>query len=278
MLERLVFSFVRWTYRQQLHASRVALWRVFLCEGNFGTYRHLRALYALVVQGAREPAFWEQHREMFWSKYWLIEREHQPWLVAHLHRSIGLREGDPFYQHPTTQRTWLYSDMRDRGIPCSLLWAWLQAAANEKLESACLLSSYSHAQLHEELRARANQDKPDDGAGLGYFFASMVVAMVFRMSLESEAEAFKKESGSWKSMYSQWDLESRLFLLRVFGSFERGDSQKYLYEWGPDLFPEAQGMLDVARATGVHPAHLLRQWYDQRGAEPEEMLDVKGLV
>lgn len=278
MLERLVLALLWRAYRQQLYAPCVALWRVLLCEGNLDTYRNLRALYALIDRGAREPAFWEERREMFWSKYWLIEREHQPWLVAHLHRRIGLREGDPFYQNPTTQRTWLYSDMRDRHIPCTLLWSWLQAAANERLESACLLSSYSHAQLYEELCARAKGDEPDDGRGLGYFFVSMTVAMVYRMSLESEAEAFAKESDNWKAMYSQWDLESRLFLLRVFGSFERGDSQKYLYEWGPDLFPEAQGMLDVARATGVHPAHLLRQWYDQRESAPAEMLDLKGLV
>lgn len=278
MLDRLVSPLIWRAYRQQLHAPRVSLWRVMLCSGDWESYRHLRALYAFIDRGAKDPHFWDEHREMFWGKYWQVGLYHQPWLVAHLHRSIGLRDGDPFYQNPSNNRTWLYSDMKDRHIPCRMIWSWLQAAANERLESACLLSAYSHAELYQELRVRAKDKETDDGSGLGYFFVSMTVAMVYRMSLESLAQEFEQESDSWKAMYSQWDLDSRLFLLRVFSSFERGQSQKYLYEWGPDLFPEAQGMLDVARSTGVHPAHLLRQWYDQRGAAPEEMLDVKGLV
>ena len=276
MLERLVSTLMQRAYRQQLNAPRVHLWRVMLCSGDWDSYRHLRALYAFIDKGAQDPDFWENNRAMFWGKYWQVEQGHQPWLVAHLHRSIGLREGDPFYQNPVNNRTWLYSDMKDRHIPCQMIWSWLQAAANERLESACLLSSYTHTELHEELtrRAKAGYDDQD----MGYFFVSMTVAMVYRMTLESLAQEFEQESHSWKAMFARWDLDSRLFLLRVFGSFERGQSQKYLYEWGPDLFPEAQGMLDVARATGVQPAHLLRQWYDQRGAAPEEMLDLKGLV
>ena len=187
-------------YRQQLNAPRVHLWRVILCSGDWDSYRHLRALYAFIDKGAQDPDFWENNREMFWGKYWQVEQGHQPWLVAHLHRSIGLREGDPFYQNPVNNRTWLYSDMKDRHIPCQMIWSWLQAAANERLESACLLSSYTHTELHEELtrRAKAGYDDQD----MGYFFVSMTVAMVYRMTLESLAQEFEQESHSWKAMFA----------------------------------------------------------------------------
>lgn len=273
----------RWSkrcYRAQLMAGKVSFWRVLVCGGNYLEYRQLCHLYGLIDSGRATRGHpnngWDMHQNaLFWESYWRLLRDYQPWAVAHLHRTMGLKEGDPFYRNALTERTWLYSDMSDLDIPCGMIWDWLSAAAPRELESACLLSAFSHKALFGEVSRRiaANPD-----ANKGYLFASMSMAMVFRMGLGTLADEFAQEAHEWKAMYASWDLESRLFLLSVLACLDRQESKDYMYAWGPELFPEACGMLDVARATDVHPARLVRQWYDQRGSKAADSLAIDGLV
>jgi hypothetical protein len=129
--------------------------------------------------------------------------------------------------------------------------------------------------LFSELTRRVNEEEHPNKE---YLFASMSMAMLFRMVSDTLLDDFAHEAHEWKRMYASWNLDARLFLLRVLGGLDRKESRDCMYSWGADLFPEAQGMLDVARATGVHPALLLRQWYDERGAKNADSLAVDGLV
>lgn len=271
---------VKRCYHQQLMASEVSLWRVIGYGGNWKNFVQLRGLYKSIdaSKGTRgEPDHgWAVHEHAtFWREYWTVQSCYQPWLVAHLHRTHGLMEGDPFFQNPETERTWLYSDMSDLRIPCAMVWDWIEAAEPKRLESAVLLSSFSHKQLYSELTQRC---KGRTSEKIGYLFASMTMAMIFRMALLRLVKDFAREADEWKNMYASWDIEARLFLLSVLGSLDRQESRDYMYAWAPELFPEACGMLDVARATDVHPACLVRQWYEQRGAPIPDTLSVEGLV
>lgn len=267
-------------YREQLMADELSFFRAMVCGVTYVEYRQLRQMYALISVGAAssknpENGWGMAENDIFLDSYWLVLRDYQPWVIAHYHRSLGLQKEDPFYQNPTTERTWLYSDITDLDIPCSMIWDWLLAATPNRLESACLLSSFSHKTLFGELSRRVREDP---NADRGYLFASMAMAMVFRMGLEALAEDFAQEADEWKNMYANWDMESRLFLLSVLACLDRQESREYMYAWGPELFPEASFMLDVARGTDVHPARLVRQWYDQRGAPGPESLTIEGLV
>ena len=278
--QRSIERLVQRSYRKQLLANKVSIFRVLVCGGSYAEYRQLQHLYEFIELGKTSIGNSNcvskaEQDAIFWDSYWTLIRNYQPWVVAHFHRTRGLNEGDNFYINPKTGRTWLYSDMSDFDIPCGMIWDWLYAAAPQNLESTCLLSSFSHKALFGELRRRI-EGEPD--ANQGYLFASMAMAMVFRLGLGTLAEAFAREAHEWKTMYASWDLESRLFLLSVLACLDRQESRDYMYAWGPDLFPEASGMLEVARATDVHPALLLRQWYDQRGAVMPESLAIEGLV
>ena len=242
-------------------------------------YCHLKRLYQFInskniSNNNLETDPFVSQVSVFWGSYWRLPRKYQPWVVAHLHRTLGLKEGDPFYQHPTKERTWLYSDMASLSIPCSMVWDWLNAATPCELESSCFLSNFTHKELYTELTRRI---KADPNANKGYLFASMSMAMVFRMSLGTLKQDFSNEAHEWKTMYASWDLESRLFVLNVLACIDQKESRDYMYAWGPELFPEARSMLDVARATDVHPARLVRQWYDQQG-HAFNSLAIEGLV
>ena len=276
----MVTNFAARCYRKQLLASKVSLLGVLVNGGNYSNYTHLQQLYASIDSGKTtvgdsNKGWNAQQRSLFWGRYWSVDRCYQPWLVAHLHRTLGLQEFDPIFIDDNSSRTWLYLDIIQFGIPCGILWDWLAAAAPHQLENAFLLSAFSHKTLYSELSRRVDEDK---NTHTGYLFASMSMAMVFRMSLSGLSKDFAGEANEWKHMYATWDLESRLFLLNVLASLDRVESRDYMYAWGPDLFPEASGMLDVARATGVHPAKLVRQWYDQRETAAPESLTLEGLL
>lgn len=267
-------------YRKQLLASKVSLFRVLAVGGNYSNYTHLQQLYASIdsgkmAVGSSNKGWDAQQRSSFWNNYWTVDRCYQPWIVAHLHRTLGLQEFDPFFMNLESGRTWLYLDIIEFEIPCGMLWDWLAAAAPRQIENACLLSAFSHKILYSELSRRVAED---ENINTGYLFASMSMAMVFRMTLGRLTKDFAVEADEWKNMYATWDLEPRLFLLNVLASLDRVESRDYMYAWGPDLFPEACGMLDVARATDTHPARLVRQWYDQRGAVTPDTLSLEGLI
>lgn len=262
-------------YQWQLHANRVSLLSVVLCGGAFKDYLQLRDLYKAIGSGKKTELWTQPERDAFWARYWHVDRCYQPWLVAHVHRAQGLQEDNPFFQNPVNERTWLYSDVIDYGIPCGMLWSWIESAAFTRLEAACLLSGFSHDTLYGELAWRI---KTNPLCNQDFLFASMAMAMVFRMSIESLADDFSKEADAWKNMYARWDIKPRMLILNVLGTVDKERSRHYMYEWGPELFPEARAMLDVARATDQHPAHVVRQWYEQRDKPPAPMLDITGLI
>ena len=268
--------FTQYCYKKQLRADTVSVLRVLVCGGSYAEYRHLQRLYGCIKFDQSTNSYWRADRDTaFLDSYWALIRNHQPWVVSYFHRTVGLKDGDNFYINARTGRTWLYSDPLDFGISCGMIWDWLYAAAPQNLESTCLLSSFSHKTLFAEL---AHRIQDNSGADKGYLFASLTMAMVFRLGLGALADDFAKEAHEWKAMYASWDLESRIFLLSVLACLDKQASRDYMYEWGPDLFPEASGMLDVARATDVHPALLLRQWYDQRQIVVFDSLAIEGLV
>ena len=242
-------------------------------------YTCLQQLYASIDSGkttvGNSNRGWSaQQRSLFWDSYWTVNRCYQPWLVAHVQRTLGLQKFDPVFIDAESERTWFYFDIVQLDIPCGMLWDWL-AAAPHQLENAFLLSAFSHKTLYSELLRRTDENEHID---MGYLFASMSMAMVFRMSISGLSKDFAGEADEWKHMYATWGLESRLFLLTILASVDRVESRNYMYAWGPDLFPEACNMLDVARATDVHPAKLVRQWYAQRGAAMPDTLPLEGLL
>lgn len=266
-------------YRRQLLSGRVSLLSVWLSGGMYWEYRCLRKMYRLMEGGKKDPDAWrKENAEVFWGKYWYIQWRFQPWLAAQFHRTLGLTDKDPFCVQPESHRMWLARDCMECDIPCTMLWEWLAATEGKDhpLEHAFLLSTYPYSVISEALSALVKKDElsPKDG----YFFASMVVAMGFRMADEEYASAFAMEANDWKMMYARWEPQTRLYLLRVLSSFSGANSQEYTYAWAPELFPEAAHLLDIARATQMHPATVIRKWYEERNDSPAEVFSLEGLI
>lgn len=208
-------------YRKQLTASKVSLLSVWMSGGSYDEYVSVGKIYLLVNKGKVDPTAWRtQYGEMFWAKYWYLNRQYQPWLVAHLHRTVGLIEKDPFCYNAETGRRWLESDLdySNYDIPCEMVWTWLAATEGQSLEHSFLLSAYSYQTLFSTLAKLVNKDKPTEKDA--YFFASVVMAMIFRIGFERYQGDFAKEADEWKAMYARWELDSRLYVLRILGSLD----------------------------------------------------------
>lgn len=245
---------------------------------------------------SHRPSSGPVDRERFWPVYHTLPMEMQPIALAWFDRRGGLQTGDAFYKNPATQRMWLHSDPQTWGIPCALLWSWLEKACPSELESCYLLAGYEHATLTDVLAKEVStlqttyMSSPNGMGELkeahgsismadvdaikvkeAYFHWSLLFAMVFRMSFSEYHSDWEQEETTWVAYYASWPENIRINILKVLCATPlertRGFMHRHLRTW----FPDSSHVIDAAESLGENPARAVLAWTQEKWKCPTEM-------
>lgn len=263
-------------HQRQFYANNASWLLVVLGLVKILEFGHLERAYRLLAGGAKDPLEWRtKNAAVFWDLYWCVARAYQPWLIHCFHRTIGLNPEDPCFKNPSTSNClWCQEDPLENKVPCTLLWSWHKAVYGESITKWNLLASYPFDTLIKEINERVNEPLSDPWVDNHYVFGVMLMCMLCRMHMSN---LFMLEHEQWRNEFAAWSTASRRHLLRWLQIGINTQTSDYTYKWAPDLFPEAIDMLDVARATGDHPAKVIEAWYEQREQGPAQTLPIVGI-